>query len=136
MTGPVHCLDIDISFGHCDPAGIVYYPNHMRWFDRCFHAYLAQRAGGHAALCARLDAVGLGLMDMGARFLAPAYDGDRMRLEMRFAEWSRRALRIEYTGLIKGQTTIEGFEVRGLFVQRDGRMRAGDMRAVQDILAP
>ena len=28
-------LDVPISFGHCDPAGIVF--NYYRWFDCCYH---------------------------------------------------------------------------------------------------
>ncbi|MFP5412896.1 MAG: acyl-CoA thioesterase, partial [Gammaproteobacteria bacterium] len=26
-------LEIDVRFGHCDPAGIVFFPNFHRWMD-------------------------------------------------------------------------------------------------------
>ena len=26
-------LDIDIAFGDCDPAGIVFFPNFSKWMD-------------------------------------------------------------------------------------------------------
>ncbi|MCB1340052.1 MAG: acyl-CoA thioesterase [Pseudooceanicola sp.] len=127
-------LDVPISFGHCDPAGIVFYPNYFRWFDRCFHAFLQERAGGHRALCARLDAKGVGLMDVDARFPSPATEGDLMRLQMTLAEWGSKTLRLEYAGLVGGRAVVEGHELRGLFVLRDGRMRAGDMAPLRAIL--
>ncbi len=136
MTDPVFSLQIQISFGHCDPAAIVYYPNYFRWFDRCFHTFLQERVGGHGAFCARFDAVGLGLMDVGARFPAPAREGDRMTLKMRFADWGAKALRLHYTGVVDDRTVIEGHEVRGLFIKHDGRLRAGDMAQVRAYLDP
>lgn len=129
-------LAVPISFGHCDPAGIVFYPNYYRWFDRCFHSYLQARVGGHKALCAELDARGLGLMDTGARFPAPARDGDDMRLEMMVADWNRKTLRLTYRGFVGKTCVVEGFELRGLFVERNGRLRAGDMAPVREKLAP
>ena len=35
---------IEVKFGDCDPAGIVFYPNFYRWFDEAVHA--AARACG------------------------------------------------------------------------------------------
>lgn len=127
-------VDIPISFGHCDPAGIVFYPNYYRWFDQCFHRFLQARVGGHAALCAQLQAKGLGLMDTQARYPAPARDGDLMRLEMRVAEWGAKTLRLSYVGTVEDRVVVDGRELRGLFQMRDGRMRAGDMRQVRALL--
>lgn len=136
MTDIAYSIDVEISFGHCDPAAIVYYPNYFRWFDRCFHSFLQARAGGHSALCDRLGAVGLGLMDVGARFPAPAREGDMMRLEMSFAGWGARALRLGYVGRVGDRTVIEGHEVRGLFVRDGGRLRAGQLAPVRALLDP
>ena len=35
---------IRVDWGHCDPAGIVFYPNYFRWFDQCTSA-LFESAG-------------------------------------------------------------------------------------------
>ncbi|WP_158964429.1 acyl-CoA thioesterase [Chachezhania sediminis] len=133
---PDFSIDVPISFGHCDPAGIVFYPNYFRWFDRCFHSFLAARGGGHAAICKELDARGIGLMDAGANFTAPAGENDVMLLNMWLADWAERSLRIEYEGEVKGRTVLRGHEIRGLFVMRDGRMRGGDMAPLRAIVAP
>ena len=134
MTTSDFSLDIPISFGHCDPAGIVFYPNYFRWFDRCLHSFLKVRAAGHGALCARLGAVGLGLMDVGASFPAPARDGDVMRLSLRFDTWSSRTVRLAYAGEVDGRTVVEGHELRGMFVEHDGRLRAGELSELRAIL--
>lgn len=127
-------LEVPVSFGHCDPAGIVFYPNYFRWFDRCFHALLQDRAGGHRAICAQLGAKGLGLMDVGARFPAPASEGDLMRLDLNLAEWGGKTLRLTYSGFVGDRTVVEGYELRGLFLERDGRMRAGDIAPLRALL--
>ena len=131
---PDFVLEVPISFGHCDPAGIVFYPNYYRWFDRCFHSFLQARAGGHRALCARLGAVGLGLLETDARYPAPARDGDVMALQMRLAEWGGKTLRLSYSGLVGERPVVEGHELRGLFVMRDNRMRLGPLDPVKAAL--
>ena len=88
----VFTLEVSISFGHCDPAGIVFYPNYFRWFDRCFHTFLLQRAGGHRLLCEKLQAKGIGLMDLQANFTSPAMEGDLMALTLSIDEWRDKVL--------------------------------------------
>ncbi|WP_213545710.1 acyl-CoA thioesterase [Vannielia litorea] len=127
-------LDVDISFGHCDAAGIVYYPNYFRWFDRCFHTFLKERHGGHAALCQRLGARGIGLISADARFRSPALDGDVLRLEMRVGDWGRKSLRLDYRGSVGERLVIEGEELRGVFVDDGGRIRAGDVAPLREVI--
>lgn len=134
MRNPDFSMDIQISFGHCDPAGIVFYPNYFRWFDRCFHTYLLKRAGGHRLLCKKLDAQGLGLMDVNARFTSPALDGDLMTLDMTIRDWGHKSLTLDYLGRIGDRPVVKGTELRGLFVMREGRMRAGDMAPLRALL--
>lgn len=128
-------LDVPISFGHCDPAGIVFYPNYYRWFDRCYHTFLHEKAGGHRSICEKLGAKGTGLIDTGAKFPSPATEGDVLRLEMTLAEWGSRTLRVEYIGHVSDRRVVEGFELRGLFiVGEDGRMRAGVMAPLYEMI--
>lgn len=134
MSGILHTHSIPISFGDCDPAGIVYYPNHFRWFDATFHALLFRFAGGHASLCDRLGSIGLGLIDAGGSFRAPAVNGDRLDLEARIVDWSDRTFRIVYEGSIGGRLAVEGHEVRGVFVREGERLRAAPVAPLRAIL--
>ena len=133
-TAPDHSLNIAVTFGDCDPAGIVFYPNFFRWFDRSFHDFLFVRAGGHAGLCRELGAAGLGLMDADARFRSPVRENQTLALEMRVAAWHGKAVRLEYAGYVSGRLAVTGHELRGLFVMRDGRMSAGDVAPLREAL--
>jgi acyl-CoA thioesterase FadM len=31
-----HRSSFEVQFGDCDPAGIVFYPNYLAWFDAAF----------------------------------------------------------------------------------------------------
>ncbi len=41
-----YTLTIQISWGHCDPAKIVFYPNYFIWFDQSAHL-LFDKAGAN-----------------------------------------------------------------------------------------
>lgn len=122
-----------ISFGDCDPAGIVYYPNIFRWMDAAFHNVL-QSFGGHAALCRRLDAVGLGLMDAQAGFRAPLRPGEALRIEPAIDGWSGKTLTMTYTGLVADRPAFTGREVRGMFRQGPDEIFAAEIAGFREIL--
>jgi 4-hydroxybenzoyl-CoA thioesterase len=134
VTDPDHVIEIPVSFGDCDPAGIVFYPNYFRWFDRCFHDLLQVRGGGHRALCARLGSAGLGLMDAGAMFRAPVREGETIRLELRVEHWGARSVRVGYAGRLDETLCVEGHELRGVFLMKDGRMTAGPTALLREAL--
>ncbi len=46
-TATKHLRQIEVGWGDCDPAGIVFYPNFYRWFDACSHALLTARGLSH-----------------------------------------------------------------------------------------
>ncbi|MEZ5751067.1 MAG: acyl-CoA thioesterase [Paracoccaceae bacterium] len=128
-----HSTKIQVTFGDCDPAGIVYYPNNYRWFDFTFHDWL-RTMGGHAALCRTLGAVGIGLMDSGARFRAPIRDGDLLQIDMRIEDWGPKALRLGYTSRVGDTVVVSGFELRGLFVPSPRGISGGDMATFRTLI--
>lgn len=125
----------EITFGDCDPAGIVFYPNTFRWMDATFHALLRPH-GGHAALCAKLDAKGLGLVDASAKFRSAMRDSDRLELRITSMDWSRRSVAIGYEGRVGDAATFDGREVRCLFTEVDGGIVAADLSALRAMLEP
>ncbi|MCT7374622.1 acyl-CoA thioesterase [Chelativorans salis] len=128
-----HSLDYSVSFGDCDPAGIVFYPNVYAWFDRTFHEWLWQ-FGGHEALCQRLEALGLGLMEASAQFRRPMRNGDLLSLTLSVEEWGRKTLQLAYEGRVGGQLAVVGTEVRGLFKLGDTGMVAAEIEALRGIV--
>ncbi len=87
-----HQCEIVITFGDCDPAGIVFYPNFYRFIDRTFHDWLRQW-GSHDKLAARVDGLALGLIDCGATFHHVVRDGDVLKVELFITEWKRKTFK-------------------------------------------
>ena len=82
----------------------------------------------------KLGSIGIGLIEVGGAFRAPAQDGDALVLTARLVEWREKTLRIAYEGRIDDRLTVEGFEVRGLFTRENGRLRAGRMAPLREML--
>ena len=124
-------LPIRVEFGHCDPAGIVWYPNFYEWFDAATHR-LAERAGvGLHALRAQ-GYLGLPLMQTGQSYHRPVRFGDEVEMHSAVVGFERRSFRVEHRLLKDGQPMMEGFEVRFLgFLHPDDpkRLRAADIPA-------
>lgn len=128
-----HSLPYTVTFGECDPAGIVYYPNIYGWFDRCYHDWLAG-FGGHASLCRQLGAVGTGLMQAQARFRRPMRPDDRIVVTMTVADWGHKALTLHYEVTRAGEVTAIGTEVRGVFKPEGEGIAAGDMSELRALI--
>jgi 4-hydroxybenzoyl-CoA thioesterase len=133
LMNAAHKLGQAITFGDCDPAGIVFYPNYFAWFDRTFHDWLRQ-FGGHAKICSDLGSLGIGLMGAEAAFKAPLRDGQTLDIHLIVTGWDRKALRLSYEGQANGRTAVIGTEVRGLFKITEKGMIAADMVELKDYL--
>lgn len=129
----IHTYHVPITFGDCDPAGIVFYPNSFRWIDASFHDYLRQ-FGGHGAICAKLGGTGLGLVDSGAQFRYPMRDGDMLTIGITALDWGRKTLTVSYEAHIGDKLAFTGKEVRCLFIPTKDGLIAGDMEQVRAIV--
>ncbi|WP_127108017.1 acyl-CoA thioesterase [Pararhodobacter zhoushanensis] len=128
-----HSLTYTVTFGDCDPAGIVYYPNIYGWFDRTFHDWLAG-FGGHQAICAALGAIGLGLMQADAKFRRPMQPNDTVTITMSVRDWGRKALVLGYEVTMGETLMATGEEVRGMFKRGAQGLSAGEMAELKALL--
>lgn len=128
-----HSLQYRVTFGDCDPAGIVFYPNIYSWFDRTFHDWLAL-FGGHGAVRRELGAVGTGLMSADAVFRRPMRPNDSVEVVMSLRDWGRKALTADYEVRMGETVTATGTEVRGLFMPAGAGIVAGEMRLLKELI--
>jgi|SRR5947209_2307979 len=105
-----HRIVVPVEWGDTDAAGIVFYPNYYRWFDRAAHALL--RAIGFAPDELLRRGCVVPLIDSGARFLAPIVYGDEVEIESTVAEMRTRTFRLEHRVRRGSELVAEGFEVR------------------------
>ena len=124
---------IPVTFGDCDPAGIVFYPNIFRWMDAGFHQLLRPH-GGHAAICKHLGAIGVGLMEASAEFKSPIHDGDALHLTVSVTQWSRRSMTVIHAGRVRDRPAFKGREVRGLFMPVEHGIVAADLKTFRSVL--
>lgn len=124
-AAPFASSDIRVSFGDCDPAGIVFYPNYFRWTDALFHLFLDAKAGGHVRLCKDIGAVGLGLISVDMTFRSPVAPGQTLSVRLDELDWQDKALTLRYSGHVGDRMAFRATETRGVFMLDDGRMRAG-----------
>jgi 4-hydroxybenzoyl-CoA thioesterase len=113
-----------VEFGDCDPAGIVFYPRYLAWFDACFQQWLSSWNMDQAQIQNHFNAVGTGLMKVEANFRAPARPGDSLTLSLTEIVWNDRTLQIHYRGTLDDQLIVEGYELRGLLGKgEDGALK-------------
>jgi 4-hydroxybenzoyl-CoA thioesterase len=135
MTAKTFKTDVTVSFGHCDPAEIVFYPNFFRWFDAAFHSFLESRGCGQKRLKHDLGTVGTGLIDVGATFRSPVTFGETLTLSLTIVEWTSRTVKITYEGHVGTRLAFTGHEVRGLFMAEEGgRLRAAPIEPFRQML--
>ena len=70
-----------VEWGHCDPAGIVFYPQYLAWFDDCTTALFTNAGMPTRALFRAHAIVGVPLVDVRVRFLVPSTFGDELVAE-------------------------------------------------------
>jgi 4-hydroxybenzoyl-CoA thioesterase len=133
MADHRHSITVPISFGDCDPAGIVFYPNVYKWFDHLFHDWL-RAFGGHALLCDKLDAIGIGLVEAGAKFHHPMHDGDRLTLQMATESWGAKTLHLRYLGHVGTTHCLTGHEVRAVFGRAQSGLSASDVSGLRQLI--
>lgn len=105
--------EIEIEFGDCDPAGIVYYPNYFRMFDAAT-AYLLEAALGmkKIAWIRRFGILGIPVVDTGATFSKPSRFGDVVTIETSVREFKRTSFVVGHRLFNGGDLAIEAREVR------------------------
>ena len=117
---------VEIQFGDCDPAGIVYYPNYFRFFDNATAALVSAALGMNKR--AWLDAYGIAgipMVDTGARFMRPARFGDVVEIRSEITELGRSSFSVRHVLSNGGEIAIEAHEKR-VWVVKDA---AGNIKS-------
>jgi 4-hydroxybenzoyl-CoA thioesterase len=104
--------EVRVTWGDCDPARIVFYPNYMVWFDHATHVLMERLDCAHKALIERYGIVGLPIADVSARFLRPSRWDDHVNIESRIESCAEKFFTVLHQGYCEGKLRVEGREVR------------------------
>lgn len=112
-------FEVDVMFGDCDPAGIVFFPNFSKWMDASSLNFFVQcGVPPWRELVMSRGIIGTPLLEIHTKFLRPATYGERLRIETSVIEWGSKVFRHQHRVLRDDTLLCEGIEVRA-FCERD-----------------
>jgi 4-hydroxybenzoyl-CoA thioesterase len=102
---------VKIRFAHCDPAGIVFFPQYLvltnglveDWFNEALQIDYAHMIG--------VRRVGLPIVKLDCTFSKPSRMGEVITLSLALLHVGRSSLRIEITGLAQEETRFIATQV-------------------------
>jgi len=117
---------VNVLFGDCDPAGIVFFPNFSRWMDAAsLHFFMQCGVPPWRELQKTTGIIGTPLLEIHTKFFMPATYGETIEVHTTVEEWRAKVL-IQRHRIVRGDDLIcEGRETRAFVVrQPDGRLKA------------
>ncbi len=108
----VNRRDIRIEWGDCDPAGIVFFPRYLAYFDACTMSLFEAAGLPKQDMFRDLDFAGFPMVDLRTRFLIPSKFGDDVTVESRITRWGRSSFNVEHRLLRPEGLAVEGLETR------------------------
>lgn len=104
---------LQIEWGDCDPAGIVFYPRYFAMFDASTDRLLSSGLGMvKIAWTAKYGILGIPMVKTGAEFHAPCRYGDEVTIASEIAELRRSSFQVRHR-ILRGETlAVEAHETR------------------------
>ena len=87
---------IDVRFGDCDPAGLVYYPVLFHYCHAAMEEFFAARCGVSYARLMAERRLGFPTVNVRAEFFAPFVYGDEASVEVWASAIGRTSVTFEY----------------------------------------
>jgi YbgC/YbaW family acyl-CoA thioester hydrolase len=104
---------LTVYWNECDPAGIVFHGNFIRWMDEGFADWAFALGIDLPALqSADPGFVGSPLVSVRCDFRSPARFGDTLQHQIGPATFSRRSFRVPHAFLHNGKAVAEGEQIR------------------------
>ena len=132
---PSTVFKVQVQFGDCDPAGIVFFPNYSRWMDAAsLHFFRECGVPAWRDLERSHGIVGTPLLEIHTRFLKPATYGDWLEIHTEVEAWRGKVFVQLHRVTRDGELLSEGRETRAFCARlADGKLKAVPVPA--DILA-
>ena len=116
-------MGVDIRFGDCDPAGIVYFPQFHRWMDAAsLHFFMSNGVPPWNVLEHRNGIIGTPLLEHHARFVKSATYGEKLLISTHVEEWRGKVFLQKHVVTRGDDLICESVETR-IFCKRDPQDR-------------
>ena len=110
----VNRRDVQIQWGDCDPANIVYYPRYFAMFDDSTSTLFEVAGFSKQDLVRKYGLVGIPIVDTRGKFYVPSTYGDWITIESRIESIKRSSFEVVHRVFKGERLAIEAFETRVL----------------------
>ena len=110
--------DVQIQWGDCDPANIVYYPRYFEMFDDSTSILFEVAGFSKQDIIKKYGLIGIPMVDTRAKFYIASTHGDWITIESRVESIKRSSFEVAHKVYKEKALAIEAFETRVL-VGRD-----------------
>ena len=113
--------ELEVMFGDCDPAGIVFFPNFNKWMDASsLHFFMECGIPPWRELVKTTGIVGTPLLEIHTKFMRPATYGETLQVYTSVEEWREKVF-IQKHVIHRGDVVLcEGRETRAFVVRPPG----------------
>ena len=110
--------EVEVMFGDCDPAGIVFFPNFSKWMDASSLNFFVQcGVPPWRELVKTRGIIGTRLLEIHTKFMRPATYGERIQVHTSIAEWRDKVVLQQHV-VMRGDTVLcEGLETRAFCIK-------------------
>ena len=98
----VNKRDVQIQWGDCDPANIVYYPRYFAMFDDSTSIMFEAAGFSKQDIIHKYGLVGIPMVDTRAKFHIPSTHGEWIRIESRIESFKRSSFEVVHN-VFKGE---------------------------------
>ncbi|AET93538.1 thioesterase superfamily protein (plasmid) [Burkholderia sp. YI23] len=121
MTKPTFDMPVRIRFGHCDPAGIVYFPQYLVMTNALVEDWFNEALCIDYAHMISVRRVGLPIVKLNCDFSRPSRMGETVTLTLAVDTVGQRSIRIDIVCHCGGEVRFRAKQVLVTTSLDDGR---------------
>ncbi len=109
---------VDVLFGDCDPAGIVFFPNFSKWMDASsLNFFMRCGVPPWRELVHTRGIIGTPLLEIHTRFMRPATYGQTLEIDTSVVEWGAKVFTHRHVVRRGNDILCEGTEKRAFCIR-------------------
>jgi 4-hydroxybenzoyl-CoA thioesterase len=104
-------MPVRIRFAHCDPAGIVFFPQYLVLTNALVEDWFTERLQIDYAHMIAKRRIGLPIVKLNCEFSKPSQMGETVTLSLSVAAIGRRSIRIDIVGHCESEVRFRAHQV-------------------------
>ena len=110
--------EVQVTFGDCDPAGIVFFPNFSKWMDASsLNFFMKCGVPPWRELVKTAGIIGTPLLEINTKFMQPATYGETLQIHTSIVEWRDKVVLQKHVVMRGDVVLCEGIETRAFCIK-------------------